>query len=288
MPRIEELVETLATATYITTLDLTKGYWQVPVAPEARAKTAFVTPFGKYHFLRMPFGLTGAPAVFQRMMDHLFEEDRDSVMAYIDDIAIHSDSWTHHLAQVEKTVQVLQAAGLTLKPSKCRMAFQTCEYLGHQVGGGKIRPCLAKVEAIEAFKIPKRKKDIRSFLGLASYYRKYVPGFSTVAAPLSDLTRTTEPDRVRWSEASQMAFLRLKAALTSEPVLHGPDYNRPFVLQTDASDVGIGAVLSQLWDGDDHPVAYFSRKLLSDGRSWTENVWRSLQASSIFPHSLSV
>lgn len=176
MPKIEELVETLANAKFITTLDLTKGYWQVPVAPEAREKTAFVTPFGKYQFQRMPFGLTGAPAVFQRMMDNLFDNDRESVMVYIDDIAVHSDTWAQHLAHVETTLQRLQSAGLTLKPSKCRLAFQTCEYLGHQVGGGRIRPCLAKVAAIEAFLTPKRKKDVRSFLGLASYYRKYVPG----------------------------------------------------------------------------------------------------------------
>lgn len=266
MPRTEVMIEELAKARFITTLDLTKGYWQVPVA--SREKTAFVTPFGKYQFRRMPFGLTGAPATFQRMMDGMFEDVQDNTMVYIDDIAVDSPTWEEHLTQVETTLQRIQKAGLTLKPAKCKMAFHSCEYLGHQVGGGLVRPGLAKVEAIRDFIVPRKKKDVRSFLGLASYYRKYVPGFSTIAAPLSDLTQQSEPDRVIWSKTAQEAFETLKDALTSSPVLHGADYDRPFVLQTDASNVGIGAVLNQQWGEEDHPIAFFSRKPIPREQHW--------------------
>lgn len=274
MPRTEELIERIATATYITTLDLTKGYWQVPMAPESREKTAFVTPFGKYQFRRMPFGLTGAPACFQRMMDGLFEEVENTAV-YIDDLAIHSTTWEEHLADVESALKAIQAAELTIKPPKCRMGFRECAFLGHKVGGGRVRPGTLKVQAIRDFEIPIKKKDVRSFLGLASYYRRFVPQFSTIATPLSDLTKNDQPDRVKWTPTTNKAFETLKASLTKEPVLRGPDFERPFVLQTDASDVGIGAVLSQVWEDDDQPVAYFSYQENAIGPPWTGSAWPS-------------
>lgn len=267
MPRSEELIEELARARYITTLDLAKGYWQVPVAEASQEKTAFVTSFGKYQFRRMPFGLTGAPATFQRMMDTLLE-DLPQTVVYIDDVAVHSVEWEDHLKQVDATLDRIEKAGLTLKPTKCHMGFFDCEYLGHKVGGGLIRPGAAKIQAIRDFVVPKRKKDVRSFLGLASYYRRYVPGFATIAAPLSDLTRTSEPDKTQWTSQTQEAFQKLKDALTSAPVLRGVDFSKEFTLQTDASNVGIGAVLSQQWESGDQPVAFFSRKLIPRERNW--------------------
>lgn len=138
-----------------------------------------------------------------------------------------------------------------------------CHYLGHIVGKGQVKPEEAKVTAINNFKRPISKKDVRSFLGLASYYRRFVPGFSTIAAPLSDLTKNNEPEKVKWTETTEIAFTTLKSWLVSDAVLMGPNYNKQFILQTDASDVGIGATLSQLdEEGSDRPIAYFSRKLL--------------------------
>lgn len=244
----------------------------------SREKTAFVTPFGKYQFRRMPFGLTGAPACFQRMMDGLFEESENTVV-YIDDVAVHSTTWEQHLDDVEDALSKIRTAGLTVKPPKCRMGFSECDFLGHKVGRGRVKPGSIKVKAIQNFKQPVKKKDVRAFLGLTSYYRRFVPNFSTITAPLSDLTKNDRPDRVVWTQTEEQAFTTLRKILMSEPVLHGPNYDQPFIVQTDASDVGIGAVLSQEWDGEDQPVAFFSRKLIPREKNWAASASPSWRAS---------
>ena len=260
MPRIEDLIDDLASATYITTLDLTKGYWQVPVEETSRDKTAFVTPFGKYEFTVMPFGLMGAPATFQRMMNDIFGDASNHVAAYID--VIFSRNWEEHLLHVNDALTRIRQAGLTVKGKKCQMAMTECLFLGHIVGRGQVKPDSAKIAALREVRIPKR-KDVRSFLGLAGYYRRFVENFSTIATPLSDLTKIDRPDKVIWEPQHQEAFETLIERLSTNPILQGPDYSKEFVLHTDASNVGIGAVLSQLnEDGEDRPVAYFSRKLL--------------------------
>ncbi len=239
MPLVDDMIDQLASARYITTLDLTKGYWQVPVEPRDVEKTAFVTTFGKYEFLMMPFGLMGAPAVFQRLMNTLFGDALDHAAAYIDDVVIFSPSWNHHLTHLSDALDRIQKAGLTLKAVKCQIAQEECNFLGHVVGRGKVRPEQAKIEAIQAFRTPKTKRDVRAFLGLAGYYRKFVSNFSTIAHPLTELTRKIAPDKVVWGAMEQQAFRRLKTAMSSAPVLQGPDYTKEFVLQTDASEVGV-------------------------------------------------
>ena len=263
MPRIDDLIDKLGKAKYITTLDLTRGYWQVPLKPEARSKTAFVTPFGLYQFTVMPFGLSGAPATFQRMMDNLTRGLSESTGAYLDDLVIYSSTWKDHLRQVRAVLSRLRGAGLTAKPRKCQFGMSKCIYLGHVVGSGTVSPDPSKLEAIRSFPIPTTKKQVRAFLGLTGYYRRFIPDFASVATPLSDLTRKSAPEKVVWATQCNRAFTELKRRLCSEPILKSPDFDRPFVLQTDASDRGIGAVLSQTdADGLEHPVAYFSRKLL--------------------------
>ena len=263
MPRVDDLLDGLGGAHFISTLDLCKGYWQVPVAENSCQKTAFMTPLGKYQFRVMPFGLVGAPAVFQRMMNTLLADIMSFSGAYIDDVAIFSDSWEDHLIHLRTVFQKLREAKLTAKPRKCQFGMFQCTYLGHVVGQGKVKPEEAKISAIQSFLQPKTKKDVRSFLGLAGYYRRFIPDFATVASPLTDLTKKDAPDKVSWTSSHQQAFDQLKSSLTSESVLVSPDFHRPFILQTDASNIGVGAVLSQTdEEGNDKPVAYFSRKLL--------------------------
>ena len=245
MPRVDDLIDQVAGAPYITTLDLTKGYWQVPVAKEDREKTAFTTPFGLYQFTRMPFGLQGAPATFQRMVDKILNGLNDFAGAYIDDVIVFSRSWSEHLQHLETVLRKIQQAGLTIKRKKCQFAMAECGYLGHVIGSGKVRPEVAKIQAVKNFEQPTSKTRVRSFLGLTGYYRKFIPDYATLGAPLTDLTRKTKPNRVAWTPECAVAFDQLKNSLCASLVLKSPDWDRPFIVQTDASNRGVGAVLSQ-------------------------------------------
>ena len=263
MPRVDELVDRLGSARYLTTLDLAKGYWQVPMAEGSREKTAFITPQGLFQFTVMPFGLQGAPATFQRMMDRLVSSMAEFCVAYLDDLVIFSSSWEEHLSHISHVLTALRDAGLTAKPSKCQFGMDQCVYLGHVVGNGQVQPEINKVEAVQRWPVPTTKKQVRAFLGLTGYYRKFIPQYATVAAPLTDLTRKFAPNSITWSDACDQAFRTLKSLLCCSPVLFSPDQEKEFILQTDASDRGVGAVLTQREDnGKEHPVAYFSRKFL--------------------------
>ena len=262
MPRIDDLVERVGRAQYITTLDLSKGYWQLALAPEARELTAFRTPFGMYQFKVMPFGLQGAPATFQRLMDHVLREVGDFSAAYLDDVVVFSQSWEEHRFHLQQVLQRIQAAGLTINPRKCAVAQREVAYLGYIIGFGKIKPQLGKVEAMHSFPIPTTKRKVRSFLGLVGWYRKFVPHFADRAVALNDLTKSSAPNKVRWTEECDRAFRDLKDAVCTHSVLHSPDFDKPFTLQTDASGVGLGAVLLQEVEGEQRPVVFLSRKLL--------------------------
>ena len=203
MPRIDDLIDRLGRAKYITTLDLSKGYWQVPVDEKSRHLTAFTTPFGLFQFKVMPFGLQGAPATFQRMMDRLLWDVPEFAAAYLDDLVIHSNTWKDHLQHIQLIFQKLQDAGLTIKPKKCQLAMTKCSYLGHIVGRGEVAPEKAKLQGVNYFPVPRTKKQVRAFLGLVGYYRKFVPNFATIAAPLTDLTRKNSPNNVKWSPRCQ-------------------------------------------------------------------------------------
>ena len=214
----------------------------------------------------MPFGLSGAPATFQRLMDRITNGIHNFAHAYLDDLVIFSSSWEELISTV---LTRLREAGLSVKPSKCQFAVKECTYLGHIIGGGKVYPIKDKVEAIRKFPTPESKEQVRSFLGLAGYYRRFIPDFSAVAAPLTDLTRACEPNGIKWGSKCEGAFNKLKEALTSAPVLWSPDFKKSFLLQTDASELGVGGVLSQCdEEGRDHPIAYYSRKLLPRERNY--------------------
>ena len=263
MPRIEEVFESIGNSTFISTLDLAKGYWQIPMAPESRDKTAFITPFGLFEFMVMPFGLHSAPATFQRTMNFILQECQSFSRAYIDDVAVFSGNWDDHISHLRTVFQQLQSAGLSVKLKKCQFGQSKVHYLGHRIGGGSIEPEPQKVQAVLNYPRPITKKDVRAFLGLIGYYRRFIPQFASVATSLSDLTKKGQPQIVDWGADQEDAFKSLKDHLTHSPVLAVADPSVPFVLQTDASDRGIGAVLSQLnKEGQEHPVAYASRKLL--------------------------
>ena len=263
MPRADELIDQLGKAKYITTLDLARGYWQVPMSDQDKGKTAFTTPKGLYQFNVMPFGLSGASATFQRMMDGLLRGLESFTSAYIDDIIIFSETWEDHIKHVREVLERLRKGKLKAKMKKCRFGMRECHFLGHVVGNGNLRPEPEKIRAVEQFPKPTTKKQIRGFLGLTGYYRKFIGDYARIALPLTDLTKKSLPDKVKWSEECERAFNTLKEVLCKSPILRNPDFTKTFFLQTDASDRGLGAVLSQLDDeGKDHPVAYYSRKLL--------------------------
>ncbi len=261
MPRVDELLDRLGRARFISTLDLTKGYWQVPLTAQAKPKTAFSTPSGHWQYRVLPFGLHGAPATFQRMMDILLRPHQAYAAANLDDVVVHSETWEDHLERLPRVLLELHWAGLSANPRKCHLALTEAKYLGFQVGRGLIKPQEKKVAAILSAPRPTSKTQVRAFLGLAGYYRCFIPNFSSLAAPLTDLTKKGQPEKVPWGPTEEEALRRVKASLTSEPVLRAPDFNCPFLLQTDASDTGLGAVLSQIQDGEEHPVIYISRKL---------------------------
>lgn len=227
MPLMDELIDRLGHCKYITTLDLTKGYWQIPLAKNDRAKAAFTTPFGHFQFRVMPFGLQGAPATFQRLMDVLIRGLESYAAAYLDDIVIFSENWEEHLKHLRHVLERLKGAGLTANPKKCKFAMGRCVYLGHIVGSGLVQPEESKVVAIRTFPIPKSKQQVRAFLGLAGYYRKFIPNFSATAAPLTDLTRKMCPNSVKWNAECELAFQTIKGCLCSTPVLCAPRNTEP-------------------------------------------------------------
>lgn len=262
IPNIEERIEIVSSARYISTLDLVRGYWQVPLTARASRYAAFVSPFGTFRPLMLSFGLKNAPFCFSSLMDRVLQGLGEFALPYLDDIAVFSNSWEDHLAHLRAVFVRLREANLTVKAEKCQLGGAEVTYLGHVVGNGSRRPSDIKIEAVANYPRPKTKTDIRAFLGLTGYYQRYIQGYSELASPLTDALRKPQPKLVLWDDRKQAAFQALKDALMRQPVLASPDYNRPFVVQCDASDRGMGVVLCQRDSGgDERPVLYVSRKL---------------------------
>ena len=258
IPRIDDCIDRIGQAKFVTKFDLLKGYWQVPLTERAKEVSAFVTPDGLYRYKVMPFGMKNSPATFQRLMNSIVSEI-DSCECYIDDVIIYSKDWSEHLKILTQFFQKVSKANLTINLLKSEFCKATVEYLGHIVGQGQIKPVAAKVESIIAFPAPTNKKEMMRFLGMAGYYRKFCPNFSTIASSLTALLK--KDTKFYWSEQCQLAFNRIKAILSNSPVLIAPNFSKQFKIAVDASDVGIGAVLMQEGtDKVDHPVCYFSRK----------------------------
>ena len=275
LPRIEEALESLGQAKYFSTLDLTSGYWQVEVAEQDKHKTAFSTPMGLFEANRMPFGLQNAPSTFQRLMTCCFGDlNFTHLLIYLDDIIIFSTSFTDHLVRLQLVFDRLREHGLKLKPSKCQFVREEVNYLGHLVSANGIRTDPEKISKVKEWQTPTNRKEVLQFLGFAGYYRRYVKGYSSMAAPLYRLTsgdprkkkrgakKNVEPDQpFTWTTECEEAFQSLKEKLVGAPVLGYPDYSLPFLLQTDASREGLGAVLAQVQGGMEKVIAYASRGL---------------------------
>ena len=278
IPNVEDLFVRLAHSRFFTKIDLAKGYWQILVLPEDRLKTAFATHQGLFQFIRMPFGLVSAPAVFARMMRMLHLADL-SAENFFDDILVHSASWSDHLHHVRNVLDRLKSYGLTARPSKILAGFQSLEFLGHVVGSGVLRPDESKTEKILQVSTPTTKKQVRSLLGLLSFYRRYIPGFASVAAPLTDLTKESGRScrSIHWTPDCASALQEIQDILSRKPVLLLPRLDLPFVLQTDASSTGLGAVLLQEFEDSLHPVCFASRKLL-DREKWYSTIERECLA----------
>ncbi|XP_064465530.1 uncharacterized protein LOC135377174 [Ornithodoros turicata] len=262
IPNIEERVEVVSKAKYISTLDLVRGYWQVPLTERASRYAAFVSPLGTFRPKMLSFGLKNAPFCFSSLMDRVLKGLGDFALPYLDDIAIFSDSWEEHIRHLRTVLERLRDAGLTVRAEKCQIGKAEVTYLGHVIGQGYRRPADVKIAAVAEYPRPTTKTELRAFLGLAGYYQHYIRSYSSIASPLTDALRKTEPNVIKWDDTKERAFRELKEALTHKPILKAPDYNRTFFVQCDASDRGIGAVLCQLDEGGrERPILYISRKL---------------------------
>jgi transposase InsO family protein len=261
IPLIEDCLEVCQAADWYTVLDIKDAYWHIEMEEESKQYTAFVTPDGLFQWNRMPFGLSNAPATFQRHVDHVLREHLGKYCtAFFDDCLVYSSgALTDHLVHVEIILKCLADAGLEVSLSKCHFAMQEVNYVGYVISKGTIKPDPALVRGIAAVQPPTNVKELRQFLGLVNYYRKFVKGFASIALPLYKLTKQSV--EFVWSAVCQHAFATLTQALITAPCLKAPDYHLPFILQTDAAHEGIGAVLAQEHDGVEHPVAFISRKL---------------------------
>lgn len=259
IPRLEDCIDKVGNAEYVTKIDLLKGYWQVPLTDRAKEISAFVTPGGLYQCKVMPFGMKNAPATFQRLTNQMIA-GLDNCVVYIDDILVYSDTWDDHIDHLRALFDRLDKANLVVNLAKSEFGKAKVTYLGHVVGQGHVLPREAKIQAILEFPIPKTKKELLRFLGMSGFYRKFVENYSTVVSPLTNLLKAKV--KFIWSDECQRSFEKLKAILVSEPVLAAPNFTKPFHMAIDASDVGVGAVLLQEnREGIEKPVCYFSKKL---------------------------
>ena len=267
IPRIADCIDQIGNAKFVSTFDMLKGYWQVPLTQRAREISAFVTPSGLYQYKVMPFGMKNAPATFQRMVNKLVR-DIDGCEGYIDDVVIFSDNWSDHIRQIKRFFQIMREAKLIINLMKSEFGKATVKSLGHIVGQGQVRPLDAKIQTIVKYPIPTSRKELARFLGMAGYYRNFCLNFSEIAAPLTNLL--SKKVKLVWTDDCQLAFDKVKLLLQKSPVLKSPDYEKPFKLIIDSSDVGTGSVLVQeASDGLDHPVSYFSKKFLKYQKNYS-------------------
>jgi hypothetical protein len=257
LPVIDELLDELANACCFSKLDLRAGYHQIRLRPGEEYKTAFRMHQGHFEFRVMPFGLTNAPATFQGAMNTVLAPLlRRGVLVFLDDILVYSSTIEAHVQHLRQVLQLLQQHGLKAKLSKCTFAQHELSYLGHRISANGVATEHDKIRTVQQWPIPVNLKELRGFLGLAGYYRKFVKNFGVISRPLTDLLK--KGTQFLWTSVTDTAFCERKRALTEgPPVLALPDFTKRFVVETDTSGTGVDAVLMQ----DGHPIAYLSKAL---------------------------
>jgi hypothetical protein len=255
IPRIDELLDELHGAVYFTKIDLRSGYHQIRMREQDIHKTTFRCHYGHYEFLVMPFGLTNAPATFQSCMNHIFNKKlRKFLLVFFDDLLIYRKTWEDHLKHVDEILNIMEEQSLYAKESKCEFGMTEVLYLGHIIGEQGVQVHQEKIQAILDWPIPKTLTELKGFLGICSYYRRFVKGFSQLCTPLTDLTKK---GAFKWSDEAQLTFDKMKKVMSTCPVLTLPYFSQPFILECDTSGEGVGVVLMQ----NKHPIAFESRKL---------------------------
>lgn len=264
LPRIEDQLDQLSGNKVFTSLDLASGYYQIPIAEESRHKTAFVTPDGQYEYNRMPFGLVNAPSVFQRTINKILLEAKIKyAIVYMDDVLIPAKDVTEGLQRLEEVLILLQKGGLTLKLIKCHFFLEKIDFLGYEVSSEGIRPGQRKTEAVSKFPTPRNQHELRQFLGLSGYFRRFIMNYAILAAPLTDLLR--KDIKWAWDKGQELAFNKIKAFLVDRPILALYNHSAETQLHTDASKAGLAGILLQAnANGVFQPVSYFSRKTNAD------------------------
>ena len=266
MPKVEDIFSQRNGAKYFSTLDLRAGYHHIGLTTDSIPKTAFTSPFGKYEYVKVPFRLAQALAYFQELMTGVLK-DLPFAMAYLDNIIIYSSTPEEHFEHIRTVFEKLCDAKLSMKLSKCHFFTKEIQYLGHILGTEGIKPVPAKTEAIRAMHPPVNPKQVRAFLGLVGYYRKFIKNFAKIAKPLTMLTRMDV--KFEWKGTHQYAFMKLKEAIIQEPILQYPDMTKLYIVYTDASDDACGAQLSQIHDGTEFPVAFLSHTFTDTQRRWS-------------------
>lgn len=269
-PRAEDLLHEIGTANFISTLDCTSGYWQIPMRESDIYKTAFVTHRGLYEWIVMPFGVRTASNTFQRVVDTILRPHLSYAKAYIDDTAVYSKTWSEHLIHLGGVLAAFAEVGMTLRLSKCKFGRAKVKFIGHEIGSGTRSVLKSKVEAIRAIPEPSTKKLLRSFLGMCAFYRGYIPNYSEIALPLTELTKNRQASKISFNETERAAFILLKEKLCCSTSLYSPRSDCPFIIRTDASEFAVGASLSQLDEsGSERPIAFASAKFTDVQRRWS-------------------
>jgi hypothetical protein len=291
LPNIDEILDELNHCKYFSTLDAASGFFQIPMNEGSIGKTGFTCKYGTYEYLVMPMGLTNAPATFQRLMNDVLRNCLGRhALVYVDDIIVFSKTLNEHHSHLQEVLVALREAGITLKRTKCKIGATHIDFLGHHVSGVGIQPQEGKLRQLNTMRDPINAAEVRSFLGFAGYYRRYIPNFARIAEPLVRLTR--KDTTWTFDEQERVACAQLKEFLTSAPTLAFFDPGQVQILTTDASTVGLGAILSQSPDGssaNERVVAYASKAVPSTAKNYSATKLEALAvvwACELFRHYL--